>query len=108
MLTRDMSFVEGHRNHSLHIEAEDVESQLLQVVREFQLQPETTPFSRCSVCNAPLRTAAKSEVKGKVPFFVYQNHDRFAYCPGCKKFYWEGTHHKVMRERIARLAQPEV
>ena len=107
ILTRDTSFVKTHAERSLHVEAEDVESQLLEVVRGFRLQLKSTPFSRCSVCNAPLQPATKSEAKGRVPFFVYQNHDRFAYCQDCNKFYWEGTHHKVMREKIARLAQSE-
>ena len=107
ILTRDESLAKTHPERSLHVEAEDVETQLLEVVRKFQLQLKSTPFSRCSVCNAPLRAMSKSEAKGKVPFFVYQNHDRFAYCPDCNKFYWEGTHHKAMREKIARLAPSE-
>ena len=107
ILTRDESLVKTHPERSLHVEAEDVEAQLLEVVRRFELQPQSIAFSRCSVCNTPLRAATKREVKGKVPFFICQNHDRFAYCQSCNKFYWEGTHHKAMREKIARLTSSE-
>lgn len=103
ILTRDKSFVKGHPERSFLIKSESLETQLVEIMKRFRLQAKSSPFSRCSVCNDLLLPRTKSDVKGKVPFFVYQNHDRFAYCRICDKYYWEGTHHKAMQDKIARL-----
>ncbi len=105
VLTRTRSFAEAHPERSCLIESERFETQLAEVISAFNLQTETNLFSRCSVCNTLLRPVTKSAAKGEVPFFVHQNHDRFAYCEVCRKHYWEGTYHKIMQERIARLME---
>jgi len=105
ILTRDRSFVDRHPEVSFHVETEHVDTQLAEIIERFDLQRKIDPFSRCSTCNAPLLLRKRSDVKGKVPFFVYQHSDRFAYCQTCKKYYWDGTHHRIMAEKIARLTK---
>lgn len=103
VLTRDRSFVKIHPERSLLIKSEELESQLLEVIKKFALNSRVSPFSRCSVCNTPLLPIPRSDVKGKVPFFVYRNYEHFAYCKTCHKYYWEGTHHKSIQKRISQL-----
>ncbi len=105
ILTRDKSFTEVHPERSFYVETEKLEIQLSQIIKRFELQSKSVPFSRCCVCNTLLLPVTRGDAKGKVPFFVYQNLDRFAYCKKCGKYYWEGTHHKVMVEKIARLVE---
>jgi uncharacterized protein len=50
------------------------------------------PFSRCSVCNLPLKCAKREDVEKQVPDYVYATHNEFARCPGCSRIYWRGTH----------------
>lgn len=53
---------------------------------------EIRPFTRCSVCNLPLKYAKREVVEKLVPEYVYITHDEFARCPGCSRIYWRGTH----------------
>ncbi len=49
-------------------------------------------FSRCIVCNTPLKAAMRDEVEGLVPAFVFNTNKTFKICPGCRKVYWKGSH----------------
>ena len=107
ILTRDKSFVDSHPQVSFHVKTEALDTQLSEIIEGLNLRRKIEPFSRCSTCNTPLFPKKKKDVKGKVPFFVYQNSDRFAYCPACNKYYWDGTHHRIMADKIARLTKGE-
>jgi len=48
--------------------------------------------ARCAHCNAILIECDKSTIRGKVPIYVFQTHEKFKYCPNCGKVYWKGTH----------------
>jgi uncharacterized protein with PIN domain len=78
--------------------------QLSQVVGEIG-PGRCKPFSRCNVCNAELAGEEKEKVKGRVPEYVYMNHDEFAVCPVCGRYYWQGTHWDSMVKEIARLVE---
>jgi len=49
-------------------------------------------FSRCVVCNTPLKPATRAEVEGLVPAFIFNTNKTFKICPGCRKVYWKGSH----------------
>ncbi|HUT02309.1 MAG TPA: Mut7-C RNAse domain-containing protein [bacterium] len=49
-------------------------------------------FSRCLLCNTPLRRATREEVEPQVPAFVFNTNKEFKICPKCGKVYWKGTH----------------
>ena len=55
--------------------------------------PQPQPFSRCVICNTPLRKVADpSLVRTRVPPAVAARIRRFTYCPKCDKIYWMGSH----------------
>ncbi len=86
----------------LFIRSEKAEEQVSQAIKHFNLQKEIKPFTRCLRCNQKLVSVAKDDVKGKVPFYIFQTKDKFACCLKCEKYYWEGTHLKNMRQRITK------
>lgn len=85
------------------IESEIPQEQVKSVLNRFNLESEIKPFSRCLECGELLQSMDKSEVKGRVPFFVFQNHDDFSICINCQKIYWRGSHLKNMQQRIKKI-----
>ena len=47
---------------------------------------------RCPICNGVLKKIPKEQVKGRVPFSVYQRINTFLKCVNCGKIYWFGSH----------------
>jgi len=87
------------------ITSEKLEEQLIQLERALKILTLAEPFTRCIECNAGLEDVSKVDVKGKVPFYVYQTVEKFSRCPSCGKVFWQGSHYEVMLERITRLKQ---
>lgn len=77
----------------LLIESRDYRLQLKQVCETFGLAPDRAKvFSRCVVCNSPVRRALKPDVQSRVPPRALASHDDFFECPGCGRVYWPGSH----------------
>jgi len=104
ILTRDKGLLMRRAVERGHFVREtDSERQLGEVLRAFQLERSLRPFSRCRVCNTPLREAAKESVRGRVPAAVWKQLDAFTACPQCGRIFWRGTHYERLR-RILRAA----
>ena len=84
------------------LESDRVEGQLRQVVEVCCLNAQRG-FSRCVECNVPLVKAAKEDVRGRVPPYVFETQEEIAECPSCRKPFWRGTHWRNMRRKLARL-----
>lgn len=87
----------------LFITSEKIAEQIKQVITYFKLEKEIAPFSRCLLCNEVLVAVPKDAVKGKVPFYIFQTKEKFAYCPKCQKIYWAGSHLKDMQKRLKKI-----
>jgi uncharacterized protein with PIN domain len=76
------------------------------------LEPAGPPFSRCGGCGSALEQRNTFEARGEVPGRVLRSAPFLRYCPGCGKWYWEGTHVARIREWLEQalgrpLAAPE-
>ncbi|MEO0239454.1 MAG: Mut7-C RNAse domain-containing protein [candidate division WOR-3 bacterium] len=74
--------------------------QLKTVLNQFNLVDKINFLSLCMECNVPLVKIDKELVRGKVPFFVFDTHNEFYYCPSCHRYYWEGSHVSKMKEKL--------
>ena len=54
--------------------------------------PVGPPFSRCSECNTALQRRHPLEASGEVPGAVLRRARRLSFCPGCGRWYWDGSH----------------
>ena len=88
----------------LYIVNDDLRSQLRQLVRDLNLNPENG-FSRCVRCNQLLQAAPKEEVVDSVPPYVSQTQCQFMRCPACQRIYWRGTHWSNMMAELAEVYQ---
>lgn len=94
ILTRDASLVRRRkaRENHLFVRGDDCRDQLRQVVEHFRIEPFARLFTRCVVCNEPLRDATGDRVRDRVPPFVFRTQESFSACPSCGRIYWNGTH----------------
>ena len=105
-LTRTTTLPPGGNFREVILVREDnPDLQLRSVMRELGLRMDQHRiFSRCVICNRQLQKIPKEEVEGRVPEFVFSNHSKFNFCPGCSRIYWKGTHQENMRKRITELS----
>jgi len=104
LLTRDNGLIEKSRDiERLFIKSEEWNSQVKQVLDEFELWQAVRPYSRCIECNVGLKDLEKAQAKNLVTPFVYAQADSFALCPRCGRVFWKGTHHKDMEFKIEEI-----
>lgn len=105
ILTRDnhliqMKAVEDY----LLIKSDQPLEQLKEVVQHFKLKKDKEKlFTRCLVCNTPLKQIEKERIKDRLYPYVYRTQDRFVYCPACDKIYWPATHIDHMKEKLGKV-----
>ena len=87
----------------LRIESDKPLEQLKQVLNQFKLKPnKELVFSRCSVCNEPLKKVEKEKIKDRLYPFVYKTQDHFVHCPECDRIYWSATHVENMTKKLSQ------
>ncbi len=102
IITRDKELAK--RANGFYVKSEDYREQLKIVAKKFNLRMRKDMFlSRCSVCNEPLVKVPKEEIRGKVPEYVYETHDKFYMCPKCHRIYWYGTHTERIEKEIRKI-----
>ena len=104
LLTRDRQLAARCAGGSLLVESDRIGGQLAQVVAALRLDTESGIFTRCSVCNGPLRRAPDGDPGAAgVPGRVRELGLAVFVCSGCGRAYWEGTHTEKIRAEAARL-----
>lgn len=103
LLTRDRQLV-THLSpaRSLLVTADEPMEQLKQVVTACELNVSRPLFTRCLVCNMPLREATAAESETLVPESAREAGGPFLRCDGCGRTYWSGSHVRRMRDALAR------
>jgi hypothetical protein len=104
ILTRDTRLVKikGIKDYLL-IRANDSFQQLLEVIHALDLK-DFYLLTRCVACNGQLsKVPDKKEVRDSIPDFVFHNFHVFLKCHDCGKVYWEGTHPKMFRDKLAEV-----
>ncbi len=73
--------------------SDKVSDQLSEVIEEYSLKPDPEMFlTICLACNEKLEDIPNSDVKNRVPPYVFQTQKNFQICPQCEKIFWPGTH----------------
>ena len=104
LVTRDRMLARLAAPRGCLVNAEDVDEQILEVVRSMALRPpEADWLSRCLDCNAPLESRPRESLEGLVPEHIFATQREFMACAGCGRIYWRGTHAERMLARLDRL-----
>ena len=105
LLTRDTGImkrrvVTSGRLKAVLMESEEPEQQMRQLVSTIDIKSQSQPFTICLECNQPLVEKSPSEVKDRVPPYVYKTQTKYMECPECHRIYWRGTHWKAMLNKL--------
>ena len=82
---------------------DDPGRQLLQVMKELNLDCRETQFTRCLECNQILLPRSKDEVEDLVPPYVFRTQTQYMQCPSCRRVYWQGTHWQRMKRALEEI-----
>ena len=102
IVTRDKQLITMGNKRDLQIvgiTSTDLDEQLHHILRDTDIN-EDDVLSRCSLCNTVLDEMEKSNTKSKVPEKVFQNNEKFWFCPKCDKIYWMGSHYDKIIKKI--------
>jgi uncharacterized protein with PIN domain len=105
LLTRTRRIQNQFQSRKLiFVESDHLAQQLNQIFRELGLKAaQTRPFSRCLQCNVPIVSVQKASIRGRVPDYIFEIHDRFQKCPECDRIYWPGSHTRKSLEKIEQV-----
>jgi hypothetical protein len=101
LLTRNLNLLKNKKIiYGCFIRSPQPQMQLRQVIKRFRLQNKIKLFSRCPLCNNPLKVVSKNKIIDKLPPMIAKLHKDFFYCRNCQKPYWAGSHQKKIRELV--------
>ncbi len=104
VLTRDRRLLYAkHISHGYWVRAVNVDSQVDEVLRRFDLYESIQPFARCLACNGVLASVAKADILDRLEPKTRLYYEDFYRCTDCQRIYWEGSHIEDMQQRYAGL-----
>lgn len=105
LLTRDTRLVKRRKiGNYILINSNGISEQLKEVLIWVKGQRSKVKGNpRCAECNGELSTADRESVADDVPEHVFLNFNSFLKCKNCGKVYWEGSHRKLIDEKIQNI-----
>jgi len=92
---------------TITVRSADVLEQVKQVLDEMAVAPDPGLFfSRCLLCNVPVRPVSREQVAGKVPDHIAELVSEFNECPNCGRIYWQGSHFGRIKARLKEAGVP--
>ncbi len=101
LLSRHAQTTERYAN-ALLIRSEHVREQLREMNKGGNLRVDRSKwFTRCLICNVPLRDVKASDAGANVPEYVlYENITGIRSCPSCERHFWPGSHRTRMMRQL--------
>jgi len=104
LITKDHSILKRNElKFGYFIYADDLDSQLEELVLQFKMKEHILLFSRCLECNSILHPVEKAQIEHRLPKKVREGHDTFTMCEPCDKIYWKGMHYQRMKQKIENI-----
>ncbi len=101
ILTRDRGLLKRKIiSHGYCVRSKKPQKQITEVIQRFDLTGTVKPFSRCLLCNEPLRPAVLKKIRNRLPKQVVRSHKRFYECHLCGRIYWQGSHWEHMKRSL--------
>jgi uncharacterized protein with PIN domain len=106
LLTRDRHLREIRRanDRTIVLEGNDIDACAKELVRRLSLDWTLDPLSRCTLCNTRLALANRRLID-TLPPRIRTLGPTVHVCPQCGRLYWEGSHVRRMRLRLAKFAE---
>jgi hypothetical protein len=82
----------------------DVDEQITEMMRRFDLWRAMQPYTRCLRCNGLLERVEKAAVLAQLEPLTRIHYTDFRRCAECGHVYWPGSHFAKLDARIERIA----
>jgi uncharacterized protein with PIN domain len=106
ILTRDRGLLMRRIvTHGCLVRTTEPPRQLEEILDRLQLHGQARPFTRCTCCNHPIVVVNKDSIAHRLEPGTGRYYARFHRCPGCDRIYWEGSHHRKMRQFVERVLE---
>ena len=108
LLTRDRRLMEIRRavDHTIVLEANGIDACAEELTSRLGLDWALDPLSRCTLCNIRLEPA-DTRLLGSLPSGIRDFGASVHVCRQCGRLYWEGSHVRRIRRRLAQFARQE-
>jgi uncharacterized protein with PIN domain len=105
LLTRDRRLVEIRRanDRTIVLECDGIDACAYELTQRLSLDWNRDPLSRCTLCNTRLELA-DHRFLDTLPLRIRTLGSTVNVCPRCGRLYWEGSHVRRMRTRLASFA----
>ena len=105
LLTRDrrLNEIRTANDRTLVLECDGIDAWATELVQRLSLDWNRDPLSRCTLCNVRLGIADRALID-LLPAQVRALRCSVHVCPRCGRLYWEGSHVRRIRRRLARFA----
>lgn len=104
ILTCDRNLLKAKRvTRGYLVRSREVDIQVREVLRRFDLADGFRPFTRCAACNGILTDVAATTARPRVPAQTAAWCESYRQCASCGKLYWEGTHFARIQAWVAGL-----
>ena len=107
LLTRDRRVVEIRpaNDRTVVLENDGIDACAKELGQRLSLDWTLDPLSRCTLCNARLERADHRLLES-LPSRIRALGSTVQVCPCCGRLYWEGSHVRRIRRRLAIFASP--
>jgi uncharacterized protein len=106
LLTRDRRLAEirGAHDRTIVLESNGIDACARELAQRLSLDWNRDPLSRCTLCNVRLEPADHRLVNA-LPPQIRTLGSTVHVCPRCGRLYWDGSHVRRIRRRLAGFAQ---
>ena len=104
ILTKDRGILKRSEvTHGYWIRSTKTDTQIIEVIKRFDLKEQIKELSRCLLCNSLLKKISKEKIIDRLPRKVKEFQNEFYCCKHCDKIFWKGSHYAKMLAVIERF-----
>ncbi len=108
LLTRDRGLLKRSGvERGYCVRSDDLEAQLAELMRRFDLARIVQPFRRCPRCNGLLGQVDKAAILHRLEPLTREHYDEFRECADCGQIYWQGTHYEQLAALLGRVMEED-
>lgn len=105
LLTKDRALLKhAVVTHGYFVREINPRTQIIEVVRRFDLVDSIDPFARCMECNGEIVTVDKGVIEEQLQPLTRRYFDGFRRCAGCSRIYWRGSHYPRLAQIVDEVA----
>lgn len=88
------------------VKKNNIAEQLQEIDDHFHIFQRVNLFAICSLCDIPVQSISREEIRDRIPETVKNNFEKFWICPGCQRIYWQGGHIQRLLGKMQRMGIP--